>query len=326
MEDSVKKAITDRDNAIIRQAFQLGDQDRKIRDLEATLAELQAGGVGDVGRLRQSVDLQAMEIQRLKAALWYGGKLDQVLIDILGTRPLGHDSEDGVWCWVDPDMDKAISAKLDAYKGKVAALTEDLAERDRLLRECKIANGNLESNYVSERHYSLGLLDTVKALNDELSAMKRTLKGAAADWDRSQAKIADLTAERDEARRKLALKANAMLAGQKRNAELEAEVGALKGDAMIKTHYAAGLLDSVKALNDDLAAAKKWIVDLTAERDEAKAAAKRGTDEAKRLAAIADHSNALAQNRLEEAARLRKELVVAREATAKLEAKMAEFE
>jgi uncharacterized protein YhaN len=215
------KAIMDRDNAIIRQAFELGDQDRKIRDLEAKVTELQAG---DLGRLRQSVDFQAMEIQRLKAALWYGGKLDQVLIDILGTRPLGHDSEDGVWCWCDPDMDKAIAAKLDAYKGKVAALTEDLAERDRLLRECQ--------------------------------------------------------AERDEARRKLALKANAMLAGQKRIAELEAEVGALKGDAMVKTHYAAGLMDSVKALAADV----------------------------ERLKAIADHSNNLAQSRLEEAARLRKEV------------------
>lgn len=89
-----------------------------------------------------------------------------------------------------------------------------------------------------------------------------------------------------------------MLAGQKRIAELEAEVGELKGDAMIKTHYAAGLLDSVKALAADV----------------------------ERLKAIAEHSNNLAQNRLEEAAKLRKELVVAREATAKLEAKLAEFE
>lgn len=141
-----------------------------------------------------------------------------------------------------------------------------------------------------------------------------------------EAKIAELESERDAARRKLALKANAMLAGQKRIAELETAITDLRDELTIKTHYAAGLLDSVKALNDDLAEKKATIERQAAVWDGDQKTIRALQNDVERLKGIADYSNNLAFARLEELAKLRKELVVAREATAKLEARLAEFD
>jgi len=101
--------------------------------------------------------------------------------------------------------------------------------------------------------------------------------------------------------------------------ELEAALKAEKAENVkahteCGTHYKATLRTRQRArLAEDMVAKLELAL---AERD---AKIKALSADVERLKGIADHSNNLAQNRLEEAAKLRRELAVARDAMAKLE-------
>lgn len=152
---------------------------------------------------------------------------------------------------------------------------------------------------LAERETALALC---RECNDN---MRRT-------YDRQSAMIEALEAERAELQAKVAELEAALKAEKAENVKAHTECG---------THYKATLRTRQRArLAEDMVA--KLELEL-AERDAKIKALQNDID---RLKGIADHSNNLAQNRLEELAKLRRELAVARDATAKLEGKLAELQ
>lgn len=176
-----------------------------------------------------------------------------------------------------------------AEAGDVATLRINNAFQHSEIMRLKVALVNRELALALCRECS----DNMRRTYDRQSAMIEALEAERAEL---QAKVADTEAERDELLQGITVNATdierlhkaANEAIQRAN-NAEADLAYLRSRSAETTLAIAQ--GSIKALQNDV----------------------------ERLKGIADHSNNLAQNRLEELAKLRRELAVARDAAAKLD-------
>jgi chromosome segregation ATPase len=338
------------------QAFQLGDQDRQLREAKEDVAAARRWIIdleAELGRLRGTSNFQVAELQRLKAALakseaerdgWRNLYLAAIAcVEALApfTEQLKHAKRIIAELEAEREAYNARAAEQEAkiaelkaalnaldMQGAAMAIVEEAAAQipaDQW-EEADVAGWRAmaeENSTAFMEWYTAHKQGREATLEADLAEREAALidyqasAAIAADRNRLQeAKVAELEAalaelktERDEWRKTPMPRSKELEAYSAKVAELEAEREENAGSFNLELYELDKKFSETKAA---LTLARARIAELEAEHAEwekyGAGTIKALTADVERLKGIAEHSNNLAQTRLEEAAKLRREV------------------